>query len=495
MIRKVSLAAALMLLTSMVLTLAPANAQVSLDHVYYGYVPPSTNVAQWLEIEDIPRPGEVDELIRGTKINYTVPSGVAILDVVGLVDDTSIEIWDIYANQKIHSATIGRLEKKFFYIAFGTFFKIVASQRTAALLNGGGNLYSPDSVGGTSTFYPSVTGGFRGREFIFNGAPGTHPYAYSQDRIGYNFYLFGLEETDWTLSDAVEVWSTSEHLLQRGTRTTIIQSRIHHLQAHNGVGNDVVFRLTTTGDVEVSSSALGDFVAVPAITGGYVGRLFYAPVAVTLEEPGRTAALIVTPLEEAQVRVYDRELNVITTHSFTASDVEDMNYWYHELGIGRFNLIAESTGDITFMVGQTEGTAEIDYLGDDITFIGSKPNQEIRFYAPTMAVIFAPEASTITIDGGSPIQMAKDDFRLLESGVHSISATKHIIVEVLAAGSSWDDWGSYLIEPADMDVSFEAPRGFLSKPVDYTMYIVGAAVAVIVVLAVFMMRRRRTSRV
>jgi len=416
-----------------------------------------------------------------------------------LEDGTSIEIWDIYANQKINSTTIDKSEKKVFFIPVGTFFKIVASNRIAALLNGGASIFEPDGreepPGGTSTFYPAITGGFRGREFVFNAAPATHPFAYSADRIGYNFYLFGLEETDWTLSDSVEVWSTSEHLRQRGTRTMLLQSRFFHQGTHGGAGNDVVFRLTTTSDVEASSCALGDFVAVPALTGGYVGRLFYAPIAVSFEEAGRTGAFIVVPLEEGEVKVYDKELNLIATRSFGASDVEDRRYWYHDLGIGRFNLIAESTGDITFMVGQTEGTAEIGYLGDDITFIGSKPNQEIRFYAPTMAVIFAPEDLTVTIDSGAPMQMTQDDFRLLESGVHSISADKHIIVEVLAAGSGWNDWGSYLIEPADVDVSFGVPEGLMSKPVDYTMYIVGAVVAVVVVLAVFMMRRRRPRQV
>ena len=504
-------AAVLVLLVGAFLNSDPADAQVSTnEHVYYGYIPPSTDIAQWLTIdisitETRPTPGEVDEVIDGTKINYTVPSGLAILDVVGLEDGTSIEIWDIYANQKIESTTLDRLEKKFFSIAVGTFFKIVASHRIAALLNGGGNLFTPGSDrGGTSTFYPSVTGGFRGREFIFNGAPATHPYAYSVDRVGYNFYLMALEETDWTLADSPGIWSTSAHLAQRGKRTTIIQSRIHHLGEHNGAGNDVVFHLTTSGDVEVSCCALGDFVAVPAITGGYVGKLFYAPVAVTYEQEGRTAVFIVLPLEEGQVKMYDREMNVIATHSFSASDVQDMNYWYNDLGIGRFDLIAESTGDMAFMVGQTEETAEIYYLGDDITFIGSRPDQEIRFYAPTMAVIFAPETLTVNIDGGAPIQMAKDDFRLLDSGVHSVSADKHVIVEVLAAGgipledtAQWDDWGSYLIEPADMDVSFEAPEGFLVEAADNTMYIVvaAAAAAVVVVVIVFlMMRRRRASR-
>jgi len=275
----------------------------------------------------------------------------------------------------------------------------------------------------------------------------------------------------------------------------MLQSRVNHQESHGGAGNDVVFHLTTNGDVEVSCCALGDFVAVPAITGGYVGRLFCAPIAVTLEEAGRTAAFIVVPLEEARVTIYDAELNVVATRTFTESEVNNMEYWYHELGMGRFDIIAESTGDVTFIVGQTQEVADIDHLGDDITFIGSKPNQEIRFYAPTRAVIFAPENLTATIDGGTPIQMAKDEFRLLDVGVHSIVADKHVIVEILAAGSFWADWGSYLIEPADLDVSFQVPEDFLIEQTDYTMYIAAAVIAVILVLAFFVMRRRRARRI
>jgi len=491
---------------TLTLTLAVTNAQVSTDeHVYYGYVPPSTDVYNPGVSTEAPAPETeartVQEIIKGILVDYFVPTRMTILDVIGLQDGTSIEIWDIFADQKINSTTINKFEKKVFFIPIGTFFKIVASARIGALLNGGASVYEPDGreepPGGTSTFYPAVTGGFRGKEFIFNAAPPTHAIAYSTDRIGYNFYLMDLEETDWQLSDSVQGWSSSGHLPQRGTKTLLLQSRTYyHAAAHGGAGTNVVFHLTTSSDVEVSCCCgLSDFVAVPAITGGYVGKLFYAPVSVTFEAAGRTAAFIAVPLEEGEVKIYDKDLNVMATHSFTASDVSDRHFWYYDLGVGRFNLIAESTGDITFMVGQTEGTAEIGYLGDDITFIGSKPNQEIRFYAPTMAVIFASEDLTITIDGNAPMQMAGDDFRLLDSGVHSISADKHVIVEVLAAGSGWNNWGSYLIEPADVDVSFEAPEGFLSKPVDYTIYIAGAVVAVVVVLAVFMMRRRRPRQV
>ena len=496
--RALTIVAVSVLLVGAFLDFNLANAQASAEHVYYGFVPPSTDIAALLEIEDVPRPGEVDELLGGTKINYTVPSGVAILDVVGLEDGTSIEIWDIYANQKIESATIDRLEKKMFYMPVGTFFKVEASHRIAALLAGGELVFDADDWnGGTSTFYPSVTGGFRGREFIFTAAPGTHPYAYSMDVLGYNFYLFAVEEADWALSDAIEVWDATGHLVQRGTRTTMLQSRMHHLELNNGAGNDVVFHLSTSGDTELLCCATGDYVVVPAVTGGYIGKLFYAPTTATSGSASEhSASFIVVPLEEGTVTVYDLGMNEIASRAFTASDVENMDHWYHGFGLGRFDLIAESTGDIAFMVGETEGIAEIDYLGDDIAFIGSRPNQEIRFFAPTMAVVFAPEALTISIDGGAPIQMAKDAFSLLESGVHSVSADRHVIVEVLAAGDDWDGWGSYLIEPSDIDASFEVPEGFKAKAVDYTMYIAAAAVAVVVVVAVvFMMRRRGASKI
>jgi len=485
------IASTLLLLAGMTFKSMPTDAQVSAtEHVYYGYVPTPTFTVD-----------EVDELIGGTRITYDVPANHAILDVVGLEDGTAVEVWDLFLKHKIQSVVVNKFEKKVIYIYQGTYFKITASKRIAALLSGGISLllYDWDDPSGTSTFYPAVTGGFRGKEFIFNAAPATHAYAYSVDRIGYNFYLMALDETDWTLTDSVQLWSASGHLPPRGTKTTLLQSRIASMGPHGGAGNDVVFHLTTSSDVEVSCCALGDFLAVPAITGGYVGKLFYAPLAVTLEEAGRTAAFIAVPLEEGEVRVYDKNLNVIATHSFTASDVSDRKYWYYELGSGRFNLIAESTSNMCFMVGQTEGKADISHLGDDVTFIGSRPGQEIRFYAPTNAVIFAPQNLTITVDGSSPIQMEKDEFKLLEPGAHSVSADKHVIVEVLAYGSAgtffvgieWENWGSYLIEPLDVDINFEALENFLTKQVDYMTYITPAAVAVAVVLALFVIRRRR----
>jgi len=463
-------------------------------HVYYGYVPPSTSI------------GYVTELIDSETILYEVPPGHSILDIIGITDNTQVEIWDIYAMEKIHSVTVDRFEKEVYFIRDGTFFKIVASSRVAIMLSGGEHVHegyewtggTVVALGGVGTFYPAVNGGFRGREFIFMVAPATSPTTQRKEQVGYNFLLMPLEGTEFTLSDRVNKFSTSESAKQRGTVSILFRSRLENETSWGStgftIGYDEVYRLTTSEDVMVSSAVVGDFIAVPAITGGYVGRLFYAPEHVTLQGIGLTGAFIVIPLEEGSIKVYNKEIEVVATHSFTAADIEDMNYWYHNLGVGRFELIVESTGDIVFMTGQTEGTEGVDFLGDDIAFLGSRPNQEIRFYAPTMAIVFAPEALMISIDGRAPVAMAKDDFMILEAGVHSVSADNHVIVEVLAAGLSWDGWGSYLIEPVDADVSFEVPEGFLSKPVDYTMYIATAAVIVIAVLALFVMRRRRVSR-
>jgi len=454
------------------------------EYVYCGYVPPSTDI------------GEVDELVDGGKTDYTVPSGYSLLDITGLEDDTGVGIWDIYANQKLNSTIVGKLERQTFFIHHGTYFKIVADHRVAAMLAGGQMLYNQYEISGTSTFYPSVEGGFRGREFIFTAAPASSPAAGLTSAIGYNFFLMALEDADWHLEDRVNKWSTDESTNQRGIRMILLQSRINHLGYHLGVGNDVVFHLTSSGDVMVSCAALNDFVAVPAIMGGYVGKLFYAPVHLTREEPGnRTAIFIVMPLEPGKVTVYSRALDIIAERTFTSQDVADMAYWFHDLGAGKFELIVKSEGDITFMVGQTQGGTTIDWLGDDIAVMGANPNQEIRFYAPTMAILFASQETTVTIDGRPPSMMPRDGFAFLDSGPHSVKADGSIIVEILAVGSGWDDWGSYLIAPSDIARTYTEPKGFMARAQDYSTYIAMAVIVVIVVVAAAVLlprHRRRT---
>ena len=201
-----TVATPLFLLACIITSLMPTEAQLSsAEHMYYGYVPTQTGVLSW-----------VDDLISGTVTDYNVSFGYVLLDIVGLEDGTSVEVWDIFVNQMIHSSVIDRFEEKVVHIRVGTYFKITSSERIAALLSGDPLVLNSGDMGGTSTFYPSATGGFRGREFIFNAAPPTSPWAYSADRVGYNFYLVALEEQTghspivWKSGQLTDIWLHAE---------------------------------------------------------------------------------------------------------------------------------------------------------------------------------------------------------------------------------------------------------------------------------------------
>ncbi|MGC9086220.1 MAG: hypothetical protein ACP5IT_08535, partial [Thermoproteota archaeon] len=235
------------------------------EHVYYGYAPPSTDV------------GNVREVINNKVFNYSVPPSTGLLDVLGLQDNTYVSLYDLSSGILLNSTTINRLQKVTFFIRYGTYFKLVSSRRVVAMMSGGHSAYDTGTGGGYSTFYPSVDGGFRGKSFIFMPATGTQMDAYYTQLIGHNFNLFALEDTQFKLSDAIGKLSTTESLKQRGTERALLQARVLTGSVTAGAGYDERFILNSTNDVIVASTAIDQVLYVPAITGGYVGKLFYAP--------------------------------------------------------------------------------------------------------------------------------------------------------------------------------------------------------------------------
>lgn len=464
---------------------ALVNSQVLENHVYYGYVPPSP---------DIPYNNAsygVDEVIAGKKVNYTVPSGYSLLDVVGYQDNTRVELYDLTTGKLLNSTTLNKMQKVTFFVRNGMYFKLVTSARVGAMISGGDYAVDTGAYSGFATFYPAVDGGFRGREFIFVAATGTHVYAYSKDLVGYNFFLFALKDTDWKLADAIGKFSTSDSLKQRGTSYTILQSRVAHGGINAGAGYDVVFNLKSTNDVVLSSAALGQVIYVPAITGGYVGKLFYASDHATYQQTGRSIVLVVVPLQAGKVTVYDRNLNVLAEHEFSDADVSANKYWFKSFGLGRFEFIVKSTGNITVMAAQTYGNVSEDYIGDGTTFLGSSPNQELKFFTPSSAILFSPENQTITIDGETKTAK-RDDIFLLGDGVHTIRSTGYTIIQVLAPGTGWHKWGSYLIEPLDVSKSFSDIPDLVTQPTSYLTYAaIGVGALVLLALVYFFVIRKR----
>jgi hypothetical protein len=460
----------------------PAYGQ-PLAHVYYGYVPPST---------DLPA---LDELVKGAKMNFTPPSGHALLDIVAYEDGTRVELYDIVSGLLVNATTLNALEKATFFVPYGMYFKVVASKRVGVLLTGGQAAYSPGYFSGVATFYPSVEGGFRGKTFVFMPAPATHQYGYTMDLVHRNFYLFALEDTSWELKDRIEKFSTKDSTRRGEVASTILQSRVTQGGVSAAVGYDSVFKLTSTGEVIVGSVALGALVQVPALTGGYVGKTFWAPVHATYRQPGRTAALVIVPLEPGKVTVYKREdMSVVAEREFTDSDVAQKNYWFLKLGIGRFDLLVKSTGDITVLIAQTLTEESPDFIGDGIAFLGSRPNQEVRFFTPSTAIVFSPEDQTAIIDGETRT-LKRDQFVILGSGVHSVKGSGHLIIQIVAPGAQgFQKWGHYLIEPADIDASYSDVPELFERGMPITTYI-GIAVAVVAVgVVAFLFVRRRKKR-
>jgi len=487
------------------------------QHIYYGHVPIGTDAGWpggWSEAPHLAR--ALNDIVDGVVQTFIPPEGTALLDIIGVYDSTEVEIWDILANKMIASTTLNRLEKKTFFIEFGTFFKIVSSKRVAVFLSGGYCMWAGfhENRMGTMLLYPSSEGGFIGNDFIFMSSMCSDTYiAY---RAGYNLYIAALEKSSIEIvsSSGKDVLNTS--LDQNSIGRYYLNCRIGLEQPTFGGGGDsMIFHMRSTGKIIASCVTSRSFIAVPCLTGGFVGKIFYAPVYLTIEEPGSEAAFLVVPVEPGEVKVYDSKLNIIDERRFTEEDVNNNVFWFKRLGSYKGMLLFKGTCDMTVMVGCTYlGSISKELgpedFGDDITFLGARANQLVRFYAPSYAIIFSPNDCSLTVDGKTK-SLKKDSFILLEEGVHSIMADSEIIIQVLSMGNPvpltytdptgatvsgnyyWTDWGSYLISIADINASFEVPEGFGEIPeagVNIMPYLGVAASIAIIVVGIFIVKRK-----
>ena len=523
-------------LTVLAIFLIPLSAlsSASPEHVYYGYVPVGTDAG---DINAGNEPAglqrrNIEELVNGERFNFTPPGETALLDVIGIQDDTNVEIWDILAKEKLESKTINRLEKWTAFIKFGTFFKVIADKRVSVYQNGGCSFYGGTSGlwgDGDMTFYPSDDGGFIGKKFTF--IPPTFPNAYITYYLGSNFLCTALEDTTVTIYDSTggKVFGFD---LKQGASLPYNQGRLvarHNKgdQTHGG-GDSIIFHAESTGLVAIRTLNHRSFLAVQAATGGFVGKLFVTPATLAVDEPGAEEVLIIVPIEAGQVSVYDNKMNLLAEKQFSQADVDGKAYWYHSLGKTSQTAIIKATCRITVLEGSTyippelgKTTIGIEDLGSNIAYMGARANEETRFYVPTTAVVFAPEDLTAEIDGETKT-LKEDEFVLLDGGVHSVTSDHEMIIQLNCAGNImrlviwggerwvggetgevqevrqvyWTDWGSYLITVEDMKKTFEVPEGFgeaAAGGMDWTMII--AAVVVVVVAAgggFFFLKRRRS---
>ena len=491
------------------------------QYVYYGYVPISTDVG-WPSA--LPA-RNINDIIDGETLNYTSPEGTALLDIIAIKDGTKVQIWDILAREMLDSKTVNRLEKWTAFIKFGTFFKLVSTERVAVFLSGGYCMWAGfhENRIGTTVFYPSSEAGFIGNDFVFVSSMCSNTYI--SYRAGFNFYVAPLENSD------IEVVSSSGKNVLRASLDQYSVGK-YYLNCRIGVeqptfgggGDSMIFHMKSTGKLMATCVTSRSFMAVPAVTGGFVGKLFYAPVYISIEQDGAASAFIVVPSEPGEVTVYDSKLNVVDEKAFTQADVDDKAYWFKNMASAKGMLIFKSTGDMTVMVGCTylgEGPTYVqrqpgpEDLGDDVTFLGARADQLVHFYVPFSAVLFSPRDCSATIDGETK-DLKEDEFVLLDQGVHSVKADREVIIQVLSMGHPehlrftdpmdpavviaegdyfWLDWGSYLVSVEDVNVALEAPEGFgeaAAGGMDMTMIITAVVAAgALAAVGLFVIKRRK----
>jgi hypothetical protein len=491
------------------------------QYVYYGYVPVGTDAGN---PNMYPQRRNIEELINKIIYNYTPPENTAILDIIAVEDNTYAEVWDLLAKERIGSATLNALEKFTIFIKFGTFFKVVANKRVSVFQNGG---YWEYITTGDTTFYPSDEGGFIGKKFTFT--PTSFPNAYITYRYGSNFLCTALEDATVVVYDSTgkEVMSFS---LKQGeslyySRGRLINRRDKGAPTHGG-GDSIIFRAESTGLIIIRTVTQRSFLVVPAVTGGFVGKLFITPAILAVDEPGAEEVLIIVPIEPGTVSIYDNKMNLITEKSFTQNDINNKVYWFYSLGKSSQTIIIKSTCSITVLEGSTYIPPEMgkttigpEDLGSNIAYMGARANEETRFYVPSTAIIFAPEDLTITVDGETK-RLKKDDFIILDRGVHSIKADYEVIIQLNCPGNpltvqiwgvegpggwtqvietkttGWTDWASYLISVQDVRKTIEVPKGFAeiqATGINWTL----VAVAIAVVAAGgggFLLLRRKSTK-
>ena len=448
---------------------------------------------------------------------YAPACNVTRLDIVGFNDTTHVEIYDLTQEILLASATVNRMGLYTYNVAenLGSsedlYFKVVADKPIAACLSGVQKLIfgvrtQVSAWRGFDTFYPSTDGGFSGKEFIFmathtNWAPGIYMYEMNV------YFIFGVEDSHVAVSDADG---------KKVAELDVAAGSFNKISLEQGA----VYRIVSTGRVSVVGLSSEAFTCVPSLTGGFVGRHFYCVVAPDWAGRGEKSSLVVLAHEDATVSLYDLGRpgwHIQLLGSDLTENLKSGEMWYNETILAKTPLRIESTGDISVLAGNGGAwwgaspnmTAHMPQnIGDDISFIGARSGEKLRFYAPTKAVIFATRDSSVSLDGVL-VNIKQNEPLTVLGGIHVLQADAPIIVEVLGEGgwdpeyeaefdtppTGYESWGSYLISARSLEVTYPGPPPLAGISELMPFIAVGAAAPVVLIaLMVWKRRARKTSR-
>nr|MDO8133835.1 hypothetical protein [Candidatus Njordarchaeum guaymaensis] len=254
------------------------------EYVYYGFVPVSGDVPtpttwEWMSEPSIP------DWCR----KFDIPRGDAFLEIVGKQNGTRFEVWDLIAEKVLCTADLNNMELYTYYIKYGTYFKVVSNAPVSVSLSGG-TLY----ITGYSSPYIAADGdGFLGKRFKFIVGPTYNPLAVP-GRGGDNCLILALEDTTITVVDSSGEYAARDVELEQGrTWAYVLRSR----SEMPAIGKSWLWEVTSTSPIMVEEFAPTGFTYLPAITGGYVGRLFFG-ASYTSGTERNHAFILVVPVQQ-----------------------------------------------------------------------------------------------------------------------------------------------------------------------------------------------------
>jgi len=420
------------------------------EYVYYGYVP-----------ENITATGAQPTWQR-------LDHGHLI--ILGNQNGTEVKVYALPEKTLIDEFTVNRMENMTLTLPNATFFKVWANRPVSVTLMGGGNLERVEAM--ITTFFTSTQGGYIGREFIFPSVHGKLMTLIWYHVIpGLPYKIYALEESD------VQVWDPN------GTKVSEF-----HLAPNKYQELELpafrTYRLTSTGNVMLQTFTRDHSSFYPAVERGFIGTLFYgASVTKEFWEMGQgwpgNQTFVATSTKPGKLTPvnleYDRKLDQVDVAA-------GLNVSFKPLA---FHMAVKSEEPILLM-----------YKSDDtmggVASMGLKAGQTAVLYAPPgYTYAFAHKETVVNLDDVT-LRLQPDSVLVIPSGVHRLSASENLIVQVtnIVQGRGINAFGACLPSVQSLDITYEGLRvkPLASEELPWP-YIAGAGA--VALAALYLVKRRR----
>jgi len=455
----------------------PARAEE--EYVYYGYVP--------RDIWGV----EADVVAAHDIVSYKISLGsirtYALLSIIGNADGTRAAVYTLPSRSLVKEVTLDEMEETIVSLPNGSFFKVVTDKPATVVLMGGEAMERGEAY--TTSWVPSVGGGYVGKKFIFKALQGS-----TQPSTGLPYRVFALEAADVVVTDINGSQVFQFHLdANEVTELSFAPLRL--------------FKLSATGNVMLQAFYIGwgfdpqGTSFYPAIEGGFIGKRFYGcgfkPE--LIDSPFIHPEYVVTGASESKLTLYDLEFK-------------------REHGTGQVGAGSRFATEIpvTYLMLESEQPAMLMLRSMGVAFAGLRAGQTAYLHVPTAenftgeAYLFAYKETTVTIDDVAS-KLQADGIIPLTAGLHKVSTTENVVIQVLnwAAPSGLHysyigkppgvmriaDFGQYLPSAQAMSIANEnlrmEPVVVVGLPLTYVAAGAAGVIVIVVVSALALSRARR----